>query len=405
MAISPEEIDILRDLRDRSYAKEPIFWIGDDDLAVFDPEMAQQIDALNFNNLTLPDKLVDLLRGRASKPFSWKQVRAAWIAQLRRLSDAEEMGKLATRMIRLLDQRLDRPIDLVWAIQEVCAQSLVSIVVDGLSHTDTTRIIHDQTLKLKQLLAIEEPRETLRQKLGGVLIEANAGMVIRRELRGRWQGRKPRQLDLTDPIVDLLPELGMGRAVDAVTGVLTAIAGPPGAVATCLLYELTRRPDWNTHLAQELKPIALTEFYAAPTQIAPITYRFVKESLRMWTPLPLMVRSARREINLEQICLREGQRYCLSPHLIHHDPRHWNNPDTFDPDRWLHETDHKRTYVPFGWSPRACIGASLGMTQLMLLCYLMCTRYRIELLEPEKVRMALMSVPLPLNFHGTITRR
>jgi hypothetical protein len=41
----------------------------------------------------------------------------------------------------------------------------------------------------------------------------------------------------------------------------------------------------------------------------------------------------------------------------------------------------------------------------MLLCYLVCTRYRIEMSEPEAVRMALAAVPLPLNFRGKITRR
>jgi hypothetical protein len=35
----------------------------------------------------------------------------------------------------------------------------------------------------------------------------------------------------------------------------------------------------------------------------------------------------------------------------------------------------------------------------------MTTRYRIQLADPEAVRMALVSVPLPRNFHGTIVRR
>jgi cytochrome P450 len=62
-------------------------------------------------------------------------------------------------------------------------------------------------------------------------------------------------------------------------------------------------------------------------------------------------------------------------------------------------------YVPFGWSPRACIGAGIGTAQLILLCHLLCTRYRVQRAEPEAVRMALLSVPLPRNFRGTISRR
>jgi cytochrome P450 len=409
MTVSHKEKDVLRDLRARSYTEGSVFWIDDDELAVFDPDIAQQINTLNFTDLTLPDKLADLLRGRTSKPFSWKQVRAAWNVQVRRLSEPDEVEKLATHMSRLLDKRLDCPRDLVWVAQEVCARSLIPLVINGLRAADTARVLRDQTLKISRLLMTEHVDETLWKKSVSFCTQVSAGLVVRRELQGRAAGRRPRQLDLTDPIIDLLPELGMDRAVHVVTGVLTAIAGPPGAAAACLLYELIHQPDWAERLSEELEAIPLPEFYAAPTHVAPVTHRFVKETLRMWSPTPIMNRIARTDINHTQVCLKVGQSYLLSPDIIHHDPQHWKDPDTFDPDRWVPETSHamrsSACYVPFGWSPRGCIGASLGTTQLMLLCYLLCTRYRIQLSKPEAVRMVLVSVPLPLNFHGTITRR
>lgn len=411
MAVSPGEQDVLRDLRARSYAEGGVFWVDDDELAVFDPDMAQQVNALNFHDLVLPDKLSDLVRGQSSEPFFWKQVRMAWLAQMRRLSEAGEVGKLADRMSALLDERLGRPLDLVWAVQEVCARSLIPAVVDGLGPAATKRVLSDQTLKIENLLVTEPAGETLWQRLRFVMVQIGAGWVVRRELRGRATGRRPRRLDLADPVVDLLPELGLDRAVDAVTGVLTAIAGPPGAAGAALLYELTRRPDWFDRLAGELASIPLADLYAAPTRVAPLTHRFVKETLRMWSPTPLVNRTVRTEIRHERACLKTGQGYLLSPDILHHDPRYWKDPDTFNPDRWLHEpeagnrTGSGACYVPFGWSPRACIGATLGTTQLILLCHLMTTRYRIQLAEPEAVRMALVSVPLPRNFRGTITRR
>jgi cytochrome P450 len=409
MAASPGELDVLRDLRARAYAEGGVFWNADNELAAFDPDVAQQINAQNFDNLILPDKLSDLLRGRTSEPFYWKDVRAVWIAQIRRLSEPEGIEQLAARMTGLLDERLGRPLDLVWATQEVCTRSLLPIVVDGLGPADTVRVLRDQTLKLNHLMVTEESPESLWERIRSDWIQASAGSVVRRELRGRARGRRPRRFDLTDPIVDILPELGIGRAVDAVTGVLTAIAGPPGAAASSLLYELTRRPDWIARLAAELEPIPLKDFYAAPTRVAPVTHRFVKESLRMWSPTPLVTRGVRTEVKTEHVCLKPGQSYLLSPDIIHHHPRYWPDPDTFDPDRWLHGGEQgpcpAGSYVPFGWSPRACIGAGLGTTQLMLLCRLMTTRYRIELTNPESVGIAIASVPLPRNFRGTIARR
>jgi len=403
------EIDALSELRAKSYAEGGVFWVRDGELGVFDPDAAQQINAINFGDLTLPDKLADLLRGRTSKPFSWKQLRDVWIAQLRRLSDAEGISQLAARMGDLLDQRLDRTVDLVWVAQEVCTQALLPLVVTGLPAADQARVLRDQTLKLTRLLAIAAEREPFWKEIRAILIQVGAGSAVRRELRGRAAGRRPRRLDLTDPVVDMLPELGIDRAVDAVTAVLTAIAGPPGAAAACLLYALHQHPDWTARLTSELTALPVEKLYCAPTHVAPLTYRFVKETLRMWTPPLLMTRQARTNIALEQAQLNVDQRYLLSAYLIHHDPRHWKDPDSFDPDRWLPDASHgpcsHATYVPFGWAPKTCIGAGLGTAQLILLCHLICTRYRIQLSEPEAVRMALAAVPLPQNFCGTITQQ
>ncbi|HYH99188.1 cytochrome P450 [Hyalangium sp.] len=409
MATPPEETPFVHEMRTRCHAEGSVLWVRDGELGVFDPEAAQKIHALNFSDLTLPDKLADLLRGRRGSPVSWKEVRTAWLSQLRRLSDAEAVARLAARMSELLEERLDRPLDWVWVAQEVCSQALVPTVVTGLKPTDVSRVLRDQTLKLTQLLAIGPGRDTLWQELRAIWIQVGAGSAVRRELRGRATGRRPRQLDLADPIVELLPVLGMDRAVDAVTAVLTAIAGPPGAAATCLLYELTRRPEWAQRLARELSPLKLEDFYSAPTRVAPVTHRFVKETLRMWGPPMFMTRLARTDIQLEQASLKTGQRYYVSPYLVHHAPEHWKDPDAFDPDRWLADAPHGpcsgASYVPFGWAPTTCIGAGLGTAQLMLLCHLMCTRYRLQLSAPEEVRMMLANVALPLGFTGTLTRR
>jgi cytochrome P450 len=404
------ELEFVRDMRTRKAAEGGIFRQTDGVWAVFEAEAAQKVNALNFGDMTLPDKLSDLMRGRTGEPVFWKHVRAAWMGQLRHLSGAEGVGQLATRMVGLLDERLDRSIDLLWAAQEVCTRSLLPVVVAGLSSADTERILRDQTLKLNRLLTFEPVRETFWKEMYGIVVQVSAGSVVRRELNGRAKGRRPRQLDLTDPVVDLLPDLGMDRAVDSVTAVLTAIAGPPGSAAACLLYELTRWPEWAERIADELAPIPPEQLHN--TRVAPVTHRFVKETLRVWSPPLFLSRPVRTDIDLEQVCMKTGERYLVSPYLIHHDPKNWKNPETFDPDRWLPEAGHgprcpvsPASYVPFGWAPTTCIGAALGTSQLLLLCQLLCTRYQVQVAKPEEVRMALSAVALPMGFHGTISRR
>lgn len=406
---APEEVDFVRDMRARSLAEGGVFFAPDGALVVLDAEVAQKINAINFADLTLPDKLADVVRGRKGEPVNWKQVRSAMIAQLRRLLSAEEIGRLDERMRGLIDERLGRPLDLVWTAQQVCTQALLPTVVDGLPPADRESILRDQDSKLARLVRIRADGESIWKELRSIWIQVRAGNAVRRELRGRAKGRRPRRLDLADPVVDLLPELGIDRAVDAVTMVLTAIAGPPGAAAASLLYELTRRSDWAERLTAELAPLPLEQLHGAPTQSAPATNRFVKEVLRIWSPPVFMTRQARTDIQLEKATLKPGARYMLSTYLIHHDPRHWKDPDVFDPDRWLPDSDRgpcsHASYVPFGWAPKGCIGAGLGTTQLMLLCHLFLTRYRVELEDPESARMLLAAVPMPVRFRGTISRR
>lgn len=403
------EVDHLRELRARSYREDGVFRTARGDLAVLAAEEAAEVNARNFHDLSLPDKLADLLRGREGEPVSWKEVRTGWISQLRRLSDARGMEALADRMASLLEARLDRPLDLVWAAQEVCTQALVPLVIEGLSAREFRRVLRDQRFKLSRLLTVEPPHEGFWHTVRAVWIQAACGLVVRRELGGRAKGKRPRRPDLTDPVVDQLAELGMDRAVDSVTSVLTAIAGPPGSAAASLALELVFQPEWAERLRAELRALEPRALYASATHAAPLTHRFVKEVLRFWSPPLLMTRAARTELVLGKERLKVDDRYFVSTYLIHHDRRYWQDPDTFDPDRWLAGAPHGPRsachYVPFGWAPTTCVGAGLGTAQLILLCHLLLTKYRIEVENPEQVRIALAAIPLPLRFRGRIVRR
>lgn len=59
---------------------------------------------------------------------------------------------IAAHMGELIDERLDRSIDLVWAVQQVCTQALLPVVVDGLPPADRERILRDQDCKLARLV-------------------------------------------------------------------------------------------------------------------------------------------------------------------------------------------------------------------------------------------------------------
>ncbi|WP_370947038.1 cytochrome P450 [Amycolatopsis sp. cg5] len=395
--------DVLRDLRGPSAAAGGVFWQTERQLMVFDADAAAQANTDNYADLTLPDRLRDLLLRRPSTPVSWKRVRSAWMTQLRTLGGEAGLAALDARMDSLLRARTGVPVNLPWLAHEVSFRSLLPIVLDGLSPSDSAKITEDAIAKLARLLgeAVEDP--PWWRSWRPLSIQVKAGLVVRRALRRR--SRDPRA-DLTQPIAELLGELGMDRAVDAVTAVLTAIAGPPGAAEGCVMYELVTRPDWADRLAAEFASVSTAELYGSGTRCAPVAHRFVKEVLRRWTSPTMLTRSVRTPMCVAGHDLAVGQHFVLSPAMVHQDPRHWPDPEVFDPDRWLPGASHGpaggQHYVPFGWAPTACVGAGLGLCQLVLLCRLLCTTYRIELPASAAPVMAIGPVPMAVGFDGVV---
>jgi cytochrome P450 len=404
-----EDPDMLRDLREPSAANGGVFR-RDEVLMVFDANAAVKANADNFADLTLPDRLLDLIRRKPSPAVSWKQVRAAWVAQMRRLSGESELAALNDRMEKLLRARVGEHVNLPWVAHEVSFRSLVPVVLDGFSAKDNARMAVDALTKLHRLMRRPKADPPMWRSPRLLAIGFRAGLVIRRQLRRRASGRAPARLDLTQAIItELMAPLGMDRTLHAIAGVFTAIAGPPGAAAANLMYALVKHPEWTERLSAEFAELTLSDMCRTGTRCAPLAHRFVKEVLRMWTSPTMINKGVRGRIRVGDHDLDIGQQFVVSAAMVHHDQRYWADPDVFDPDRWLPDAATGpvggQHYVPFGWAPTSCVGAGLGMIQLVLLCRLLCTTFRIEVTNPSALRMAVVSVSLPMDFDGRIQLR
>ena len=58
------------------------------------------------------------------------------------------------------------------------------------------------------------------------------------------------------------------------------------------------------------------------------------------------------------------------PLLTHRHPDFWENPEAFDPERFLPARSHDRprhAYFPFGGGPRLCMGVDMAMMEMLLI--------------------------------------
>src|SRR5262249_53996804 len=82
----------------------------------------------------------------------------------------------------------------------------------------------------------------------------------------------------------------------------------------------------------------------------------------------------------------------VSPWVTHRHPDFWENPEGFDPERFLPEPSARRThhaYIPFGAGQRLCIGNHFALTEAQVIVAMVSQAYRLDLVPGFSV------VPLP----------
>ena len=73
--------------------------------------------------------------------------------------------------------------------------------------------------------------------------------------------------------------------------------------------------------------------------------------------------------------------FIAAPCVTHVDPRFWDDPDRFDPDRWGETASAKRprfAYFPFGGGARRCIGEQFALTEMAVVLAAIGRRWRLD---------------------------
>ncbi|CAH0554677.1 unnamed protein product [Brassicogethes aeneus] len=96
--------------------------------------------------------------------------------------------------------------------------------------------------------------------------------------------------------------------------------------------------------------------------------RCIKESLRLYPSVPMISRITNGDIETKD-GYRIPAQTCVNVHIydLHRNPDYFEDPEKFDPDRFLPERAQKRhpfVYIPFSAGPRNCIGQKFAVMEL-----------------------------------------
>jgi cytochrome P450 len=116
----------------------------------------------------------------------------------------------------------------------------------------------------------------------------------------------------------------------------------------------------------------------------------IKETLRIYPPAWILGRQAVQDVELGGYEIQKGSMAFVSPYIQHHDPRWFEQPEEFRPERFSEENEKKiraHAYIPFGAGPRVCIGSRFTLTEQKVVLTLLAQKCKLVLAPDQKVEM------------------
>lgn len=150
---------------------------------------------------------------------------------------------------------------------------------------------------------------------------------------------------------------------------------------------LAQHPEVEAKLHAELDAVLQGELPRLE-HVRSLTYTegVIKETMRLYPPIPEFARQALEDVPLGAFVIPKGTIVMVPVFAMHHDPRWFEDPDAFRPERFAKGAEKalpKLAYLPFGGGPRVCIGNAFAQMEAILLLATLAQRYRLRL-EPQQ---------------------
>jgi cytochrome P450 family 97 subfamily B polypeptide 3 len=188
------------------------------------------------------------------------------------------------------------------------------------------------------------------------------------------------------------------------------------AVLTWALFELSQQPELIAKVQKEIDEVVGDR---DPTfedlKDLQMVRLCISESLRMYPEPPLLIRRALEDDVLPkggagfETKITRGTDIFLAIYNIHRSAEFWENPDTFDPERFLrpfnnpmradwagfnpvltslypNEVHSDYAYLPFGAGSRKCVGDQFALMEAVITLTMVLRRFNFKLaIKPEDV--------------------
>ena len=158
-------------------------------------------------------------------------------------------------------------------------------------------------------------------------------------------------------------------------------------VLTWAFSYLSEHPQYWVPLAAEAEVVFKhqgADDFALQIFSAPIVSTIFSEVLRLCPPVWVAPRRAINDVELGGIKVPRGAHVLMSQYVTHRDPRYFDNPDEFRPERWQKDFEKslpRGAYFPFGAGTRKCLGDQFALLEGRIIILEIARQMRLKLEE------------------------
>jgi cytochrome P450 len=320
------------------------------------------------------------------------------------------MRRFMTGVSDELRSRAGRPIDVLGTMRGILGRAIVDFCVGGGTPERTRTELYESAdalfqTALRALVGGEGRVPWLPRPAARAAVIANERLlgdlaaIVESRARTAVPGA-PR--DLLDALIADRPDSDGQRVVSILRTIMFASHGVPGTAMTWIALLIAAHRPAADRIAEEAA--FLPPDGPASTDTLPFTTAVVREAMRLYPPQWLLTRTTTRPTEILGHPIPAGCEVLICPYLIHRDPRWWDDPESFVPERWLaSDQPHTRhAYLPFGSGTRFCPGSHLAMVQLVAMTAAISRDHTLDLPPVEGVRRSCDGLLSPTALLGTV---
>lgn len=172
---------------------------------------------------------------------------------------------------------------------------------------------------------------------------------------------------------------------------------------TFIFFEISQHSEAEKKLKQEIAEEGEHVFSPESLMKKSFTVNIIKEAMRLHPPAWAIDRQALEDDSFKEYSWKKGTLIILYIAGLHRNPKYWEEPDSFIPERFDSENAKNFAYYPFGAGPRLCIGEHFAMMEMALIIRKFYNSYTFTSFQKELQKKALVTLRA-VSLHGKIIK-